>query len=245
MAWYENKPLPNGPNATTSWLQGATSGGIGNTNGMPDFSKKWYKGWVEKFGGRGRYGGGKEVFDMAKDLAKGGGMYNKLMAEAATPFVTAGLNAGKDYMRATGSKESSSGGNAQAGLLATLAAGRGGMAGTEAVSARLRDLTGLSAEERARLGLEIGEETNYRDYESNEKQMEWLRRLQKFQAMKPQGGGAGGGVYGGKPDPYGFGQRPPGAFGDPNYGFGTPGSYVNPGSSNSTGGGNPSRPPGT
>lgn len=198
--------------------------GIG-TKGQTSLSKKWYKGWLDKFGGRGRYGGGKEVFDMAKGLAKGEGpLYNKLMAEAATPFVTAGLNAGRDYMRATGARESSSGGNAQAGLLATLAAGRGGMAGTEAVSGRLRDLTGLSAEERARLGLEIGEETDYRDFLSNERQMEFMRKLQ----LMSRNGGGGGGVFGNV-------QRPgdPGTWSAQTQNqtggvFGTPGSYVNP-----------------
>lgn len=190
--------------------------------------KNWYSKWVKDMGGRGRYGGGKEVFDMAKDLAKGGGMYNKLMAEAATPYVTAGLAAGKDYMRATGQRESSSGGNAQAGLLATLAAGRGGMAGTEAVSRRLGDLTSLSAEERARLGLEIGEETDYRDYLQNKKQMEFMRKLQMMQK-----GGGGGGVYNtsgtnaGAPGTWTW-QNAQNGVGNGAGGGGTPGSYVNP-----------------
>lgn len=222
-----------------------TSGGgpYANTNvyAMPNFfqagpdgrKKGWMAKWIKQFGGRGRYGGGREAFDLALEFAKGGGKKNSFLASASNPMMTAAYNAGKDYMRATGQRESSSGGNAQAGLLATLAAGRAGSAANSASLEWLNGLRGLGDLESVRLGQELGEEGNYRDFFLNRGQARtdaWLRN----KALNQQGGGgivagasyqSGGGFKDTDPDPslstmdttsYGRGRQPDGPLGGMN-----------------------------
>lgn len=165
------------------------------TGGMPNYyqsgptgrGRRWYENWLKAFGGRGRYGGGKAAFDLALDFAKGGGASSEITANATNPIMTAAYNAGKDYMRATGQRESSSGGNAQAGLLATLAAGKAGGIASNARNTWMDQLTGLGDLEAKRLGIEIGEEGGYGDYflqRGNSRTDAWLRNKQLNQNVQ-------------------------------------------------------------
>lgn len=188
--------------------------------------KKWYQKWIKSMGGRGRYGGGREAFDLALEFAKGGGKKTGFLAESSNPMMTAAYNAGKDYMRATGQRESSAGGNAQAGLLATLAAGRAGANANSASLEWLNGLRGLGDLESVRLGQELGEEGNYRDYFLNKGQARtsaWLQNkgLNQNVSNTVMAGPGFGGNNSFKTDPdsslntmpennYGRGQQPDG-----------------------------------